>query len=192
VEEVMAEVRRDGLFYRQSGGGVTLSGGDPAFQPEFARELLKRCKREGFHTTLDTSGYASWEVLKQVLEYSDLVLYDIKHMEPRYHRRGTGKSNSVILSNARRAAKMARMWLRVALIPGYNDSAENLAQLGEFGARLGVERISLLPYHRWGEAKYQKLGRKYLLQRKEPLNEVRLQEAKLLLEASGREVSVGA
>lgn len=191
VEEVMAEVRREAPFYRHSSGGVTLSGGEPLFQPRFAIEVLKRCKQEGFNTVLETSGYASWEVLEQVLEHCALVLYDIKHMNPHNHKRGTGRNNLVIMRNARRVAKMTMMWLRVPLIPGYNDSAENLAQVGELAAQLDVGKISLLPYHRWGEAKYEKLGRKCLFKQREPLSEACLEKAKLILEASGKEVNVG-
>jgi pyruvate formate lyase activating enzyme len=191
VDEVMAEVRREAVFYRHSGGGVTLSGGEPLLQPRIAFELLKACKQEGINTALDTSGYASWELLQQILEYSDMVLYDIKHLNPQHHRRGTGRSNSTILKNARRAAQMTRMWLRIPLVPGYNDSPEHLIQVGEFGAQLGVEKICLLPYHRWGETKCENLGRKSLFQQRGPLSEVNLEEARLLLEASGREVVIG-
>jgi pyruvate formate lyase activating enzyme len=191
LEEVMAEVRSDRLFYQNSGGGVTLSGGEPLLQWEFATEVLKACKQEGIHTALDTCGYARREVLDHVLEFVDLLLYDIKHLNPEHHRWGTGKSNLLILENARMAAPMIRVWLRFPLIPGYNDAEENLRGLGELAVGLGVEKISLLPYHKAGELKYKRLGRKFPFRLTEPPGERHIQEAKRFLETFGVEVTVG-
>ena len=191
LEEVMKEVDADGLFYRNSGGGVTLSGGEPLMQWEFALDLLKDCKTKAFHTALDTSGYAPWEVLDRVLDYTDLVLYDIKHIDAEQHRKGTGKSNKLILDNARRTASRRRTWLRVPLIPGYNDSAENLEAIARFGLEIGAEKVSLLPYHIWGKSKYARLGWRY------PMEEVPLppdelvKECQKVIEDLGLKATVG-
>lgn len=165
VEEVMKEVASDEIFYRNSGGGVTLSGGEPLLQWEFAVDLLKACKDAAFHTAIETSGYAEWPVLARVLEYTDLVLYDIKHMDAAKHREGTGKTNEIILENARRAAaSKKRLWIRVPLIPGYNDSEDSLSAIARFALDIGAEQVSILPYHIWGKSKFEKLGRRYTME----------------------------
>jgi pyruvate formate lyase activating enzyme len=191
VAEVMQEVASDGLFYQNSGGGVTLSGGEPLMQWEFAVDLLKACQEQGFHTALDTSGYAEWEVLEKVLEYTDLVLYDIKHMDPAKHREGTGKTNELILENARKTAAMRRTWLRVPLIPGYNDSAENLTAIARFGREIGAEKVSLLPYHIWGQGKYERLGRKYPMEGVPLPADEQIERCRQLVEESGAKATVG-
>ncbi len=155
VEEVMQEVLKDLKFYKKSGGGVTLSGGEPLAQPRFIREILKRCKEEGLHTTLDTCGYARWSSTKGVLEYVDLVLFDIKHPDAAKHAEATGHDNRLILENAKRIAKLKPMRVRVPLIPGFNDSAETVGEIIRFAKdELGCPDIDLLPYNRLGEIKY--------------------------------------
>jgi len=191
ITEVMTEVESDEPFYRNSGGGMTVSGGEPLLQGEFVRHLLETAKQRGLHTALDTSGYAPWEVIAEVLEYVDLALYDIKHLDPKSHQQGTGKDNLMILDNARRTAATVRTWLRFPLIPGYNDSEENLRKLAEFGTQIGVEKISLLSYHRWGESKYERLGRKYLFKQAESPSNEHVDEAKRILEAGGIKVTIG-
>jgi pyruvate formate lyase activating enzyme len=165
VEEVVAEVARDVTFYDQSGGGVTLSGGEPLGQPGFVEALLEACKAQGIHTALDTCGYAPWEVLNQVRRYVDLFLYDLKIMDEGRHRQLTGVSNQEILKNLLAlSAKGERIVVRVPLIPGINDDAENLEQLGAFVADLPqVERVDLLPYHPTARDKYEHLARAYQL-----------------------------
>jgi pyruvate formate lyase activating enzyme len=192
VEEVVEEVMKDLLFYQNSGGGVTMSGGEPLQQWEFVSEVLKGCKNKGLHTALDTCGYAPWKVMEEVLDHVDLVLYDIKHIDAEVHEEGTGRSNKIILSNAEKVASEleVRMWLRFPLIPGYNDSARNVKELAEFAVSIGVEKISLLPYHRFGEAKYDKLGGKYTFTAKEPSKE-HVEEIKREIEAVGVKVTVG-
>ena len=170
VDEVISEVKKDRLFYQNSGGGVTISGGEPLFQWKFVSSLLKECKREGLPTTLDTSGYAEWEVLDNILRYVDLVLFDIKHMNSLSHKWGTGRENPLILKNARSTAQRVRTWLRFPLIPGYNDSEANIRDLAHFAKEIGIEKISILPYHEWGKSKYKQLGRRYI-QKVKPLDE---------------------
>jgi pyruvate formate lyase activating enzyme len=168
VSELLREVIRDSVFFQRSGGGLTLSGGEPAAQPLFARELLRRYKTEeyGLHTALETCGYAPWEDLVKILEYTDLVLYDIKIMDPLTHQRATGVDNRLILENAQRIAAAGKsLVIRLPLIPGYTDSEENVTAIAAYARQLpGVEEMHLLPYHRLGEPKYRRLDRPYALE----------------------------
>ena len=155
VDEVLQEVVKDVRFYKRSGGGVTLSGGEPLAQPRFAKQLFERCKREGLHTTLDTCGCAPWPSIRELLEYVDLVLFDIKHLDAAKHAEATGRDNRLILENAKRIAKRKPMRVRVPLIPGFNDSAAEVDAIVSFaGNELGCRDIDLLPYNRLGEIKY--------------------------------------
>jgi len=190
VDEVLEEVEKDSLFYQNSGGGVTLSGGEPLFQPRFTRELLKKCKEKGFHTALDTTGYASWKVMEDVLMYVDLVLFDIKHMDDHFHKEGTGVSNTQILENMERAASRVRMWLRFPVIQGFNDSPENIEGVASLALKLGVEKVSLLPYHEWGKAKYEKLGKDYPFPFPGEISDERLEEIKRFFEEKGLSVTL--
>ncbi len=164
VDEVMAEIKKDALFYRNSNGGVTLSGGEPAFQGDFAREILKQCRENGFYTCLDTCGYAKEETFDSVIEETDLVYFDLKHMDPGRHKELTGVDNSLILKNAQAVVSKGKsMTLRIPLIPTYNDSDENIQAIGRFALELGVSEIHLLPYHRLGISKFPALGMEYKL-----------------------------
>ncbi|MDI7258902.1 MAG: glycyl-radical enzyme activating protein [Thermodesulfobacteriota bacterium] len=190
VEEVLNEVSQDTLFYRNSGGGVTLSGGEPLEYPEFSAQFFKRAHRKGFHTALDTCGYASWQAMQRVVEHVDIVLYDIKHTEPLVHKLLTGVSNELILENARLlAANGISLVIRVPVIPGCNDSEENIKSIAQFTREIGISRLDLLPYHRLGMQKYRKLGRDYELNR-EPLPRERLLALQEIAEGSGLKVSV--
>ena len=191
LEQVIDEVGRDKLFYENSGGGVTLSGGESLMQWEFAIELLKQCKARDFHTALDTCGYASWDVLDKVLDYTDLALYDIKHMDPEQHRRGTGKGNRLILENARKTAAKVRTWIRVPLIPGYNSSEENLRKTASFASEIGAEKVSLLPYHIWGEAKWARLGRRYTMKESPSTSDEFVAECQRIVEDVGPMATIG-
>ena len=161
VDELLAEIDRDVLFYDQSGGGVTLSGGEPLAQAEFSLAILEACRARRIHTVVDTSGYGPAKVVEAFANLTDLFLYDLKVMECARHDAGTGSPNEQILANARLLDALgARMWARVPLIPGINDDLENLAAVGRFVRDLrSVEAVQLLPYHRAGEAKLERLGR---------------------------------
>lgn len=163
VSEVVAEVEKDRLFYRSSGGGVTISGGEPMMQHEFVARLLKKCRELSIHTAVETCGYADWNEMEKVLRHLDLVLYDIKHMDSDMHAKLTGVSNETILQNAVRIAKInVPMIIRVPIIPGSNDSEENIESTAKFVAALGrVDTIELLGYHRLGEPKYEWLEKEY-------------------------------
>ncbi len=169
VAEVMQEVRKDLPYYRRSGGGITLSGGESLCQPDFAGALLRTCVQEGIHTAIETTGYADEKTLDAVLSYAAQVLMDIKHTDDHKHREFTGKSNALILHNAKKiAADCLRdgreLMIRVPVIPGFNDKPEEIRSIARFAATLpGVSRLHLLPYHRLGQDKYAGLGREYLM-----------------------------
>jgi len=146
---------------------------------------------KGTHTALDTCGYAPWNVMERVLDYTDLVLFDIKHMDAEEHRKGTGKSNKLILDNARRTASKVRTWLRVPLIPGYNDSEENLREIAKFGLEIGVEKVSLLPYHLWGRSKYTKLSRRYPMERTLRPSDELVKRSREIIEGFGLKTTIG-
>jgi pyruvate formate lyase activating enzyme len=170
VGEVMDEVLRDRIFYEDSGGGMTVSGGEPLAQAAFTRALLEAAKTEELHTVLDTSGYAPWEHLAELLPYVDLILYDLKHMKPERHLALAGASNECILDNLRRLDAIGSpIWVRIPLIPGRNDDDANYQMLGEFLLTLdNVERIEILRYHRLAESKYERAGMAYPLRGLEP------------------------
>ena len=191
VEEVVEIIRKDELFYRNSGGGVTASGGEPTYQPEFLKQLLKECQRYGIHTTLDTCGHVKWQVMTEILKYVDLVYYDIKHMDTERHRELTGVDNGIILNNARRISESGKpMVIRVPLIPGYNDSTENIKATAEFVSKMKVLRVDILPFHQLGSKKYERLGMTYKLPKARPHPEDELQAIKNTLQARGLEVSI--
>jgi len=191
VHEVVEEVEKDRLFYQNSGGGVTVSGGEPLFQWQFVAALLKECQKRRLHTALDTTGCAKWPAVAEVLKYTDLVLYDIKHMDPLRHRERTGRSNALILSNAKKVARQTRTWLRFPVIPGYNDSESHIRELSKFAVACRVEKVCLIPYHRWGEGKYRRLGRKYLFAGVEPPTREHIEDVKRVIESYGLTVTVG-
>jgi pyruvate formate lyase activating enzyme len=182
VSEVLAEVERDRLLIEVSGGGVTLSGGEPMAQPGFTEGLLRSLKGLGYHTALDTCGQCSWDTLSGALENVDLVLYDVKHMDPETHLKYTGVSNELIMDNLERTLGLGkRVWIRVPLIPGVNDGDHHLRQLGKYLGTLGVESVQVLPYHILGVAKYEGLGRRYPLGGLTPHEGSRLLEVRDLL-----------
>ena len=192
VDQVFEEVRKDTLFYQNSGGGVTASGGEPTQQPEFVSQLFRRCHLAAIHTCLDTCGLARPEVLRKVLEHTDLVLYDIKHMDPVRHEELTGVDNAVVLANARMVAALGKpMRIRVPLIPGHNDSEQNMRALAAFMAELKLTRVDLLPYHSLGRDKYNRLGIRYQLSELKPFEEEQVRKIKADLESYGLQVGVG-
>ncbi len=162
-EEVLEEVERDRQFYQISGGGVTFSGGEPTMQNDFLLECLKLCKSRGMHTAIETCGQAPWESYEALLDSLDLVLCDIKHMDPERHRELTGVPNERILDNISRLSKAGiPLVVRLPLIPGCNDSDENIEATARFVATLEtVQGLDILPYHRLGEPKWEQLDRDY-------------------------------
>lgn len=191
VEEVCRIVEKDMSYYRNSGGGVTVSGGEPTSQPESLLELLVKCRETGIHTCLDTCGFADWDILKEAIKHVDLVLMDNKHLNTETHKKLTGVNNEVILENtARIAAQGVPMIIRVPLIPGLNDSAENISQLGQFMKTCDLQRVDLLPYHRFSLSKYQALGKDYRLGELPSPNEEEVRRVANNLESFGRVVTI--
>jgi len=161
ASRLLEEVEKDLLFYDESGGGITLSGGEPLAQAPFAVSVLTLCKEHRIHTAVDTCGHVDWEDLSAIVGMTDLFLYDVKHMDDDRHRELTGVSNERILENLRRLDNEGRaLWIRYPVIPDLNDADEDIVALGEFVSRLkAVEAIHLLPFHRGGERKLERLGR---------------------------------
>jgi len=192
VEEVVKEIEKDRPFYNKSGGGVTVSGGEPLYQPKFTGRILQACKEQGIATALDTTGLIEWETFRSLLQYADTVLYDIKHVDAAEHRRGTGVDNRAILDNARRVSEQGiPLVLRMPVIPGYNDDPQTLRRFAEFALRLpNAGKVDLLPYHRLGAYKYQRLGRKYLLENLQPATRVYMQKVKETLSSMGLHSSI--
>jgi len=167
VAEVMRVIQRDRRYYDNSGGGVTISGGEPLFQYQFTRELLRACKDMGIHTAIETSGYADWEAVASVLPFLDLIFFDLKQTDSARHQEHTGVSNQLILENLKRIAsdlRDAKLVVRIPFVPGYNGDEDTLKEMFSWLAEVkGVVRVELMPYHRLGMAKYDGLGRSYQL-----------------------------
>lgn len=166
VAEAMEEVEKDRPYYRRSGGGLTLSGGESLCQPKFARGLLHAARAVGISTAMESMACADYEVIESLLPYLDQYLMDIKHMDPQKHKAFTGRSNELMLENARKVAAsgMTQLSIRVPVIPTFNDTPEEIREIARFADKLpGVARIHLLPYHRLGQDKYDGLGREYLM-----------------------------
>ena len=177
--EVLAEVEQDGAFYGESGGGITLSGGECLLQPVFSAALLKAARERGIDTAIETAGNVSWDAMAQVLPHVDTVLHDYKLTDPVAHKRWTGAGNTRILENYRRAYRAfpgTRFVARIPLIPGVNDDEAHIdAVLDAIAAHPNVVELELLPYHRFGDSKYGFLGRVYALEDFSPPSAERLE-----------------
>lgn len=195
VAEVLETVKKDMNYYRRSGGGITLSGGECLCQPEFARDLLKASKTLSINTAIESMGCAEYEVIEDILPYLDCYLMDIKHMNAQKHKEYTGRSNELMLENARRVAesKKTKLSIRVPVIPSFNDSLDEIKDIAEFADKLpGVEKIYLLPYHRLGQDKHEGLGRKYLMEGVLPPSNEHMELLKKVVEAnSGLRCQIG-
>lgn len=192
VGELVAEIERDLVFFDESGGGVTFSGGEPLAQAAFLEEALEECKSREIHTALDTSCYAPWEVLEKINDCVDLYLVDLKQMDAAVHERLTGVSNELILDNLRRLAKLRkRIIIRIPIVSGVNDD-ENLRRAGEFASSLdGVGQIDILPYNKAVRGKLDRLTRGYAISEAAPPSAERLREIVGILEAFGLAVKLG-
>lgn len=195
VEKVMEVVEKDRPYYRRSGGGLTLSGGESLCQPEFARDLLRASKERGINTAMESMGCAPYEVIESILPYLDQYLMDIKHTNPGKHKEFTGRSNELMLENARKIADsgMTDLVIRVPVIPGFNDRKDEITSIARYAASLrGVKRMHLLPYHRLGQDKYEGLGREYLMKDVlPPSNDYMRMLKKAAIEASGLDCQIG-
>jgi len=168
-EEVWEILARDIPFYRSSGGGVTLSGGEALLQSEFAKSILLRCRAEGLHTAVDTAGFVPWSAFETVLPWTDLFLYDIKAVTPEVHTKGTGQDNVRILENyVRLIGTGARVWVRIPVVPGYSASMEEIRRIAAFLRDHEPECVELLRFHRMAESKYRALGLVYEMGEAQP------------------------
>jgi len=192
MDEVLAEVERDRVFYRHSGGGMTLSGGEPLSQPDFALELLMGARAVGIDTAVETAGQAAPCEVRRVLGATDLILYDVKHMDRHKHQLWTGVTNKGILQNAELASQLGvRMIVRTPLIPGFNDDPSDIVAIGRFALGLGLKQMHLLPYHAYGAGKYASLGRAYTLGDVTAPSADHMQALRSALESLGLQVRVG-
>ena len=160
VDEVLAEVLEDRAYYENSGGGVTFSGGESLLSVRFLTALLREAKQRGVHTAVDTAGNIRWSDLAGVLELTDLLLYDFKHIDAEAHEQFVGTGNERIIENLKRAAAShPRVWVRIPVVPGFNADEPTLIRMAEFLEALApIERVELLPFHRLGEEKYESVG----------------------------------
>jgi pyruvate formate lyase activating enzyme len=188
VEQVMDEVLQDRDFYRTSGGGVTLSGGEPTIQRAFSRAILERCKAEGLHTAIETAGNCRWEDLTALLPVTDLVMMDLKHLDPGKHHVATGVSNRRILAHARRLVETDKpIIFRVPVVPTVNDTEEEVGAIADFvrhltdlrsenGRKASPLSLELLPFHRLAGDKYRSLGLAYSAGPLDPLAKEKMAE----------------
>lgn len=195
VEEIIGILEQETVFIKQSGGGVTFSGGEPMLQHEFLLEALKACKSKGFNTSVDTSGYSSVENFKSIIPFTDLFLYDIKHLDEKKHAEFTGVSNRQILQNYRLLAGSCNaIIIRIPVIPGYNDDPEHMEKLRLLISETkneSVKKICLLPFHKTGSSKYKKLNIPYGLDNVKTPSSERMKELKHFFSETGIKVKIG-
>lgn len=177
--ELVTKIKRYKTYFDASGGGVTFSGGDPLLQPEFLIETLKLCKQEGIHTTLDTAG-VGFGAYEEILKYTDLVLFDIKHIDREKYKELVGKDIDESMKFLDACQKKGiKLWMRHVVVPGITDSKEHLLEIKKFIDTLeNVEKVELLPYHVLGVNKYQTMGMKYKLEGLEPMDKDLLEKMK--------------
>ena len=193
VAEILPELLSDLPFYRRSGGGITLSGGEILAQHEFARDLLRACKENGLHTAVESTAFAPFEKIREILPYLDLYLMDIKHMDSKKHQEYTGVGNELILENAKKIAQSgAELIIRTPVVPGFNDTAKEIKAISAFAASLpNVKEHHLLPYHRLGQDKYAGLGRNYALKEILPPSNEKMEYLLSVAQESGLKCQIG-
>lgn len=193
VAQVMEEIEKDIVFYNESGGGVTFSGGEPLLQSDFLLGLLKACKENGIHTAIETTGLAAPEMLETVSRYTDLFLYDLKVLNDAKHVEFTGVSNALLLSNLQLLVSASKqVVLRIPIIPGFNDNPVDIKEIGQFAASLrGIKEIDLLPFHEIGRSKYERLGIDCTMPELDPPSEQRLGQIADDLSKFGVTVRIG-
>jgi len=193
VKKILDEIEKDRIFYEESVGGVTFSGGEPLMQSGFLNALLKECKEKDIHTTVDTCGFAPYETIERIRDKVDLFLYDLKIMNSRKHRKYTGASNEQILENLRRLAeKGSSIVISFPVIPGINDDEKNVERTAEFISSLpNIRQVNLLPFHRAGIEKYKNLGKPCKLDNIQPPSNQRIKSVKEKMETFGIRVGIG-
>jgi len=197
VEEAGDEICRDELFFRRSGGGLTLGGGEPLSQPDFAAAVLSDVHSRGLSTAVETAGHVPWESFEKVLPFTDYFLFDIKHTDAEKHKRFTGAGVSLIQENLKKLASVHPCVIaRTPVIPGFNNSAEELLAIAGLALSHGLTKIDLLPYHGYGSGKYGLLGKTYPMKNHMPLPGTAemtalLENLKPSIEATGLKVQIG-
>jgi pyruvate formate lyase activating enzyme len=193
--KIIEILEKERVFINQSKGGVTFSGGEPMLQAEFLLEALKACKTNGYHTAIDTSGYATSESYKSIMQYTDLFLFDIKHLDEAKHIESTGVSNSGILDNYRLLLKSGSdIMVRIPVIPGFNDDHDHLEKLKDFimsTKTRSLKMINLLPYHKIGSSKYKRFNLPYRMGNVEPPSNAEMHNMKELFMETGVKVKIG-
>ena len=189
IEEALDTLEADIVFFRNSGGGVTISGGEPALYPDFCARLLVGLKERSIHSAVETCGFPPWEVLWKSVEAADLVLYDLKAIDPELHLSLTGVDNTSILQNARNLAGKKEVVFRVPVVPGYTGTESNLTEIAKFISSIkeGL-KVHLIPYHSFGSGKYSSLGLQYLLEEVSPPSQEQMQEYGNIVSAFGLQV----
>lgn len=192
TEDILRQVEKDRNYFFISGGGVTIGGGEPLFQPEFVLELLKYCRKRGLHTAVETCGYCRWADLEKMLQYTDWFFYDLKLINNQEHKKYTGVSNSLILANAGNLSdtgesRQIHLTVRIPIVPGYTDSTDNILGITDFvkGHMKAAMEIEILNYHSYGYGKYEASGRKYGLAATKSATEEKMLKIKDLIESRG-------
>jgi len=193
VEYVLNKILDDRIYYRRSGGGVTLSGGEMLCQADFSAAILKAAKENGINTAVESTGFAKYSEVEKVLPYIDLYLMDIKHINSEKHKAFTGVNNELILENAVKIAKNVKeLIIRVPVIPTFNDTPEEIGAIAGFAKTLeGVKELHLLPYHKFGTGKYEGLGREYTLNDIESPPQWKMDELRQVVESYGLTCQIG-
>ncbi len=193
INEILNIVKKDALYYENSGGGITISGGEPFYQPEFLADFLKKCKDEKIHAVIETCGHAKWDYFEKILPNVDLLYYDIKLLNSDEHEKYTGVTNDVILSNLKKLVKnkFKNIVIRVPIVSNINDNMNFFSKLAELMKKLALLEIHILPYHRLAEKKYERLGMNYELKNIPLTEKKKIQEFKLFLESKGLIVKIG-
>lgn len=171
AKEVVDEVIKDLAFYERSGGGVTLSGGDPLLQPQFAAEILRLCKERGIHTVIETEGDVAFEAFEQVKPYTDQFFFDMKLADSNLHKKYTGTDNTRILHNLEKLCKEAEVCVRIPIIPGVNNTEEELQNIANILCKFNIGEYELLAFHQYGKGKYKSCGIEYPMAEAESMSQ---------------------
>jgi len=192
LKEIIDEVNKDRIFFENSGGGVTLSGGEPTFQPQFLEQLLVELKKNHIHTAIETCGCFTDEIRERISDFIDLFLFDLKITNPTLHRKYLGVDNTQIMKNLKRLVHLKKPVIpRFPIIPGYTDDDENITKIAEFIDSLNLKLVHILPYHNLGQSKYPRLKRKYQIDPTQKIDKARINEIVERLKHYGFDVKIG-
>ena len=193
AEGLFHKIEKNAPFFRRSGGGITLGGGEPTLQAAFVEESLSLCRVSFFHTAMETCAFTSWEKLAPLLDQLDLVYIDLKHMDDKRHAQWTGVSNTPILENIQRTAETNQLILRIPVVPGFNDAVQNIKESAVFAKTLGSNllRLELLPYHQFGLHKYEELERTCLVESIQPPSARHMETLRDIVRSFGLEARIG-